>query len=183
LLVVIEGRGGVGAVDALARVLQVGLRVLAGAIVGGRETTYRSALVAVAGNVGLSAAQINARVDVRLAPQGTVVLVDEAGGDAAARDGRVEGRVALGRREANKRRGGDDKSRVEHGWECREYRCLCSGVSGRSAVAAVVLRGGRGNVREECESGWGSRPDIDARGQTYRCGGNAFGTGPIESML
>jgi hypothetical protein len=115
LLVVIEGRGGVGAVDALARVLQVGLRVLAGAIVDGRETTYRSALVAVAGNVGLSAAQINARVDVRLAPQGTVVLVDEAGGDAAARDGRVEGRVALGRREANKRRGGDDKSRVEHG--------------------------------------------------------------------
>jgi hypothetical protein len=81
----------------------------------GSEKTYVGAIVAVAGNVGLAATQVNARVDVRLAPGRALVLGDGAGGHGAARNGRVERAVALGRGKANERRRGDDESRVEHG--------------------------------------------------------------------
>jgi hypothetical protein len=80
----------------------------------GRGKTYVGAIVAVAGNVRLSATQVNARVDVRLAPRRAFIRGDRGGGHGTARNGRVERGVALGRREANERRGGDDESRVEH---------------------------------------------------------------------
>lgn len=79
------------------------------------ETTYVVARVAVAGDVGLAAADVDAGVDVGLAPSGLLGRGHAAGRHSAARNGGVEARVALGRREAGKGRRGNDERRVEHG--------------------------------------------------------------------
>lgn len=78
--------------------------------------TYIVALVAIVRDSGLATAQVDAGVDVCLAPGGTLGRVHRAGRDAAARNRRLEGLVGqqLGRR-ASDGRSGDNQSRVEHG--------------------------------------------------------------------
>lgn len=90
---------------------------------GGRRPTYGVALVAVACNLALAATKIDASVLVGIAPRDLLVRGHGAGGDGAARDGGAVGAV-LGRGKASKSRGGDDKSRVEHGGCLGGYQCL-----------------------------------------------------------
>lgn len=80
--------------------------------------TYVVAVVAVAGDLALAAADVDASVGVGLAPQGTLSGVDQGWRDGAARDGGVQVGVVLSRRQAGKGRGGDDESGVEHGCCC-----------------------------------------------------------------
>jgi predicted RNA-binding Zn-ribbon protein involved in translation (DUF1610 family) len=88
----------------------------------GHGDTYGIAVVAVAGNVGLATAHVDASVGVGIAPSRTLCGVDLADGERAARNGCGECGVGLGRRKASKSRSGDDESRVEHGEVCGRLR-------------------------------------------------------------
>jgi hypothetical protein len=80
---------------------------------GRSHGTYGVALVAVAGELALTTAELDACVLVGLAPRLAVVRGHTAGRDRAAGDGCVGGGVLRGR-EAGKGRGGDDDGGVEH---------------------------------------------------------------------
>jgi hypothetical protein len=137
------------------------------------QRTYVVALVTVAGDLALTAADVDTGVDVGLAPRWLERRVHRASWNRAARNGRVEvaSRV-LRRGEASKGRSRNHDGGVEHGGRvCREYRCLSKwlcereigdgeweveGAASKGLVGLFVGARGQG-------SGGKGRPDIDAR--------------------
>ena len=116
------------------------------------KDTYRVASVALACNLALATAKLNARVLVGSAPCLPVVLGHGAGVYRAAGDGCLVLRARVLRRsKAGKSRGGDDESRVEHccvDVDATEYQCLSGAESaGDRQLAVCVERVGKGEER------------------------------------